>query len=1774
MAEIDSLEVKISADAKTASASLDKLVRKLDVLSTSLNRVNVSKISTEFAKLSKSMSGFNGNAFKSFTDSAKTAEKSLNNVAKQASKGIKAKATFDTSDYRKATKELSSKFSNLKTDVKVSGNLPELQKQYQTLSASLDKLMEREQKIISVGATSPNSSVFKNLQYDIANTLNQMGTLGAKIKELSAKNNVGEIRIFRSDGMNKDLQYFKDTISKFPAEMQKITQNMSNSSILDVSIKNIEQDLSELKSLFPQEKSLIDSFVKETERLKGIRASVPSADASMPKLSNASSFGTEQINKANVAMEELRNKLNQLLTPKINETNLKKLQGELSKTESNLEELRTKLANGLTMGTITESADDKGYVRLQEQIKLAEIRQNELKNKINQTKGETKSFGETFREAFSSSTTDISSMKSKISSLASGMKKLGSATLSAIPGVKSLGKAINNSKQGVASLAKRFVSLYAIMRAGKAAWGSITSAQDYIEDFNYFSVALKKIGEDSKSQFKKAGYGSAEEYADSFKGRFGKLQKQMTGYDVDTDTGSLNFNVSKNLGLDISGVMQYQAQIAQVTNSTGQLGEVSINAAKGLSMLAADWSSLTNQNLADVQNNLTSALNGQARAVYKYGIDLTQAGLQQIAYNHGISDSVSKMSNMSKQQLRVLGLIESSKVAWGDLARTINQPANQLRMLQTGFKNLARSIGNVFMPIIEKVYPYLNAMVIVLQEFVQWIAKLTGADLSTDDVSGVNLPDYSDAADDVDDYADAADKASKKQKKFNDNLQGFDIINKLQKDDDSSDSSDESGKNKNIDLSGDIASAMANYQKAWDKAFENAENKAVQIAAKIKKALLSGWEKGDFTELGKKVASWINKALANIPWNKIKATVKKIARSIATFLNGFIKELDWTLVGKTLAEGLNTLIEGAYEFWSTFDWLEFGTSLAEGVNSFIENFDAEKFGKLLGTQLRSVIQTAFGFVTNFNFEELGNKIGEAINGFLEDMGAVDERTGLTGWQELGQTISTSITGILDTINTALGKVKWDEVGKAIGQFLTSIDWWGILGSLAETLGTILKSVVTTAVSAIAEDPAGMIKALTGAFALIFAVKNVASVFSGLKKGTTKEIADAIQMAIGGVKPSGFTGALSSVAKLIGTTFKGSMQVAMAKAMAGTGVSGAIFRGLNTAFSAVSGKVSALGATLKGVLTSEGFLASFAPVAVAVAGAVISGNLIADRLKEAIDAINFTGDYELKVPEGFKKGAEEARKAFENTAQNVENIKKEIGEINKDIETTDGNNIQDLANKYFELSQKTNPTASDIAVMKKYSEELSQTIPGLSENVDKETGAFKGSKEKLDGLIQSYERAAKAQAAYNSAVKLYEKQKENQSAIDKKKEELGLYEKEFERVHEITEEVGRLSGKDSERYKAQVKLEGTYSEKVKSTRAEIEKLEEAQKDIDGQIKKNNKTMENAKVSAEKYEKANKSLKDKMKELGVTSKSQKDVIKELNNLVDNGEISWKDYKKVVDGNYKSVGDLNSAIEKLSPKSVEIKATTSGETDVSNLGNEISAISDKNVTITANASVADAKYKINDLTTGRNITIKAILGNTEEFREKVKNALKTTDLKMNAAQLFPSAEQIAAYFKQVTNSDAWKNAMNFTPTYGKKVQVDDKNKTVKIPKDADLGGILSKPYAAMGYKISYYALGGFPDKGQLFIANEAGPELVGNMNGKTTVAPQTDIAEGFAQAITSTLAPVMYSAFKQAASETATQSGGDVYLDGTKLTDAVVGHINQVSKSRGRSPLWGVN
>jgi hypothetical protein len=1235
---------------------------------------------------------------------------------------------------------------------------------------------------------------------------------------------------------------------------------------------------------------------------------------------------------------------------------------------------------------------------------------------------------------------NLASSGSRISTVSdrasTSTKKLGNALSSLKDKLKSAHK---SSKGFVSSIGMFYAKFFLVIRAVKKFGQAIGSAQDYIEEFNYFSVALDKVGKDSANQFKKAGYNSAEEYAGSFRKRFGKLQKQLTGYDVDTNTGDATNTFSHNLGLDLTEVMNYNAAIAQITNSAGMLGETSIATSKALTMLSADWASLSNLDTADVMQNFQSGLVGQSRALYKYGIDITSAGLAQTAMNHGITESIKNLSQQSKMQLRVLTMLEQSKVAYADLARTINQPANQLRMLQAGFKKLSLTIGSLFMPIVQKLYPYMNAVVMVLQDFAQWVAKLAGIKLGDTDGSRKTpeVPDYSDAADDTDKVAKNMDKTAKKTKKAADNLQSFDQVNKLQDNSDSdSGDTDPSGGNANIDLSKDISDALKNYEKIWDNAFKSNKNKAVELYKKMKKAILDAWKGGDFTSLGSALANWINKGMRNIPWTKIKKTTKKIAKSLATFLNGFVKDLDWTKLGENFSEGLNTWFETSYTFFKTFDWLKFGQSIKESITAAINTFDGDLAGKSLGAKLRGMIQFAFGVMVDFPYKNLGKKIGDYINGFLEEMGEVRKNTGLTGWQELGKTISDGITGILDTIDTALSTVDWWEVGKAIGDFLSEIEWGKTLLKVGKIIVKGLFNALKVAISAFIRDPLGIALKLSTVIAGFMVYKKFKAVWGALQIMFGKGIQDSLVKSATEIKSEKIASAWSKKFSTIGTK---------------------------------------LGKLVGKLMVVE--------IAFQIAGA------ITDKLLEASGGDSKQLTKNLKTIYGEKGGSFAA--ALLSTVSGI---------TGGDYQSTYGWNahaggdvdLNKTISRYSEFS-------SELTELQKKMDELG--IAALTQNsILSKTG-----KNLRKGIITK---------------------KSVKDAVGKK----GIKK----------DELQNLLG-----------ING------------VEKTAD-------------------------YEKAQKKLKTTMEKLNVPAKEQKSILKSLETELKNGEITWEDYRKITDKNYKSTDALKKKIDSLKPKAVKIKAETSGGDDVDSLQGKVDSVNSKTVTITAGIKGVDIKT-FGDLSIAmknmknRDINVNISANLRKAWYKSVQKELysRTFSINANTKVIKASGKEVEKATKSQTgkkyNGEKFKKLMNAVGT------TQDQWGRVVIPGAIDYNGSSKKAKAAQQSKkwkelIKYlkkygiatnnpilFANGGFPEDGW-FRASHG--EMMGKFdNGKSVVANNKQITTGISEAV----APAVYAATKAAIKEelsNANVGGGDVYLDGTKVTTAIMNNAKKISKNKGIS------
>lgn len=262
---------------------------------------------------------------------------------------------------------------------------------------------------------------------------------------------------------------------------------------------------------------------------------------------------------------------------------------------------------------------------------------------------------------------------------------------------------------------------------------AVTESNKYQEDLNLFTVALGQYAAE------------AQNYAEK---------------------------VSDVMGIDPAQWLRNQGVFNTLLTGFGDTAERAQLMSQNLTQLGYDISSFFNISIEDAMQKLQSGISGELEPLRRLGYDLSQARLEQTALNLGIKESVANMTQAEKAELRYYAIMTQVTTAQGDMARTLEAPANQLRILQAQLTQAARAIGNIFIPALNAILPYAIAVVQVIREIANALANLAGFKLTEVDHSGVNS-----AAVGAGSLADNLDDAAGAAKKLKQYTAGFDELN-------------------------------------------------------------------------------------------------------------------------------------------------------------------------------------------------------------------------------------------------------------------------------------------------------------------------------------------------------------------------------------------------------------------------------------------------------------------------------------------------------------------------------------------------------------------------------------------------------------------------------------------------------------------------------------------------------------------------------------------------------------------------------------------------------------------------------------------------------------------------------------------------------------------------------------------------------------------------------------------------------------------------------------
>lgn len=238
---------------------------------------------------------------------------------------------------------------------------------------------------------------------------------------------------------------------------------------------------------------------------------------------------------------------------------------------------------------------------------------------------------------------------------------------------------------------------------------------------------------------------------------------------------------SDALYLDPVNVMQYMGTFDSLIKGLGVGEEQAYLMSQQLTQLTYDLASFKNLDFETAFLKLQSGVAGEIEPLRAVGVALSEATLQELAYTLGIQESVSAMSEAEKAQLRYIQIMRSSTDWQADMGKTLTTPTNALRVLREQFNQLGRAIGNVFLPILMMIVPY----VMVVTEWLNTLAQTLANILS--DLFGIDLDFSLDTGDfdtgvgtvvgGLEDIGSSADSA---KNKLNTMLAPFDELNNVQ----------------------------------------------------------------------------------------------------------------------------------------------------------------------------------------------------------------------------------------------------------------------------------------------------------------------------------------------------------------------------------------------------------------------------------------------------------------------------------------------------------------------------------------------------------------------------------------------------------------------------------------------------------------------------------------------------------------------------------------------------------------------------------------------------------------------------------------------------------------------------------------------------------------------------------------------------------------------------------------------------------------------------------
>lgn len=545
--------------------------------------------------------------------------------------------------------------------------------------------------------------------------------------------------------------------------------------------------------------------------------------------------------------------------------------------------------------------------------------------------------------------------------------------------------------------------------------------------------------------------------------------------------------LSDEMMIDTQTFMQYSSIFGTMLKGYGVVADDAAKMAMNYTELTYDiWAGYNDiyKTFEDAAVAVRSAIAGEVEPIRKAGFTIVDSQLKVTAANYGIAYSSQAASEELKSYLRYLTLVNQAHAQGliGTYAKEMNTAEGLLRTLRQQLKSLANELGSLFLPILVRVLPYVQAFVSLIRDAIAALAALFGVDLQPVDFSGISsgLDAGADSAENMADSLGDAGDAAKKLKQY---LAGFDELNVMPQTTNASAAGALGG------LGGGAYAGMFDIDKLWDEEiFKNINSQVDELKEKLKDILEGA------AAIGTAFLSW------------------KIAQSAIAFLDKLklLKGANW-------AYGITFSIVGLGLFLDAWDKIK--TAMAD----ILEN----------GPNLSNVSELISGFA-----ESLG--VAFLALGKLDTGGAMLVISGLSGIvseiadiAKNGVTFdnATNLLRHFGVFMTGLGILMRDNKTTGAGLFLTGVTL------LARNLQGFLEVIRTGDWSGVdkVEAFAGLLLTVAGIVVTIGKFKQATAAVGAVKEATNsmQTVSNAIGGAGGGAGGGGLNASLKSVAQNLG-----------------------------------------------------------------------------------------------------------------------------------------------------------------------------------------------------------------------------------------------------------------------------------------------------------------------------------------------------------------------------------------------------------------------------------------------------------------------------------------------------------------------------------------------------------------------------------------------------------------------------------------------------------------